>query len=47
MLKKEITIMQGSIERLENQINLLSRKDPVANARIINKLKRAIRKISK
>lgn len=32
-------------EALRTRISILSNKDPVANAKIINKLKRKIRKI--
>lgn len=37
--------MTKTIEMLEARINLLEQRDPVANANIIRKLKRNIRKI--
>lgn len=35
--------MARTIESLENRINLLQGRDPIANKRIVNKLKRKIR----
>ena len=35
--------MTNTIESLQARINLLSQRDPVGNANIINKLKRRIR----
>lgn len=40
MFSKEIQIMN-----LENRITLLSNRDPVGNARIINKAKRRLRRM--
>ena len=37
--------MARSIESLKNRINLLSARDPVANANLIRKAKRQIRKL--
>lgn len=37
--------MNIEILNLENRIALLTNKDPVGNARIINKLKRRLRKL--
>ncbi len=39
--------MTQTIEMLEARINLLEQRDPVANAHIINKLKRKIRRLEK
>ena len=35
--------MTNTVEMLQARINLLSQRDPVGNANIINKLKRRIR----
>jgi hypothetical protein len=40
MLTKEIVMMN-----LENRITLLSNRDPVGNARLINKAKRRLRRM--
>ena len=40
MLTREIVMMN-----LENRITLLSNRDPVGNARLINKAKRRLRKM--
>ena len=37
--------MTNTVEMLQARINLLSQRDPVGNANIINKLKRKIRKL--
>lgn len=37
--------MARSIESIEARINLLEQRDPVANANIIKKLKRQLRKL--
>ena len=37
--------MARSIESIEARINLIEQRDPVANANIIKKLKRQLRKI--
>lgn len=39
--------MKANITSLEARINLLEQRDPVANANIINKLKRKIRRLEK
>lgn len=39
--------MTRTIEQLEARINLLEQRDPVANANIIKKLKRQIRRLEK
>ena len=39
--------MTRTIEQLEARINLLEQRDPVANAHIIAKLKRQIRRLEK
>ena len=38
--------MSFEIMMLENRINLLSNRDPVGNMRIINKLRRRLRKLT-
>ena len=38
--------MNFEIMMLENRINLLSNRDPVGNMRIINKLRRRLRKLT-
>lgn len=39
--------MTRTIEQIEARINLLEQRDPVANAHIIAKLKRQIRRLEK
>lgn len=39
--------MTKTIETLEARINLLEQRDPVANANLIRKLKREIRRLEK
>jgi hypothetical protein len=38
--------MNFEIMMLENRINLLSNRDPVGNMRIINKLRRRLRRLT-
>ena len=38
--------MNFEIMMLENRINLLSNRDPVGNMRLINKLKRRLRRLT-
>ena len=38
--------MSFEIMMLENRINLLSNRDPVGNMRIINKLRRRLRRLT-
>ena len=38
--------MNLEVLKLENRINLLTNRDPVANAKIIRKLERRLRKIA-
>ena len=37
--------MKNTVLSIENRIHLLTMRDPVANYRIINKLKRRLRKL--
>ena len=39
--------MNRTIEGIKNRIHLLQERDPIANQRIVNKLKRKIRTIEK
>jgi hypothetical protein len=39
--------MYNTIEALKVRINILQNRDPVGNARIINKLKRRVRALEK
>lgn len=39
--------MYNTIEALKVRINMLQNRDPVGNARIINKLKRRVRNLEK
>ena len=44
-IKKGIIFMNRTIESYENRIKILAGKNPVANAAIISKLRRRIRKM--
>ena len=45
--KQEESIMARTIESLQTRIHMLQQRDPIANQRIIKKLKRQIRAMEK
>ena len=46
-IKNKRRLINMEILKIENRIALLSNRDPVGNMRIINKLKRQLRKLQK